>query len=248
MTIQDMFFDRPDLLSGSSSGKHVSSMQPTAGISSGRPFHGVGYIEPNQFYLTTPTVADVSQFADWHNTKKNFFFAPYNNAVGEGFNPFAVASVVLLGDKRTYTLAVRRVDTDSFMGAIRLQKVRDTDTVELSYFFDPDDQNKGLGTQSVLRAIHWVAKERGGRQVLGKVRKIIASVAPTNSPSFKILKRAGLKVAEDGFLTQAETLYLDKDGKPETRILMSGRVPADIVPALQAAMNGGYYSLRTLIS
>jgi RimJ/RimL family protein N-acetyltransferase len=204
----------------------------------------------DSFFLSTAQHADIDAVSKFIG-KKGFFFAPLSDLKREGATDFIAASFVMFGDPRTerkFTLAVRaRDDEDTILGCISFAAPKDRPAIsEISYFFDPTHFRRTLGSQSVLRAMHWLVNE-GGYQKL-KIRRLKATVDPENTASIKILHRAGLEVTKRGFTLPEESPYRDKQGRPRPRLLLEGNVPTDIIPSLQKALTEQRYSLQTLVS
>ena len=61
------------------------------------------------------------------------------------------------------------------------------DTAEISYFLAPDGRHRGLATDAVKVALHWLRGEG--------VQQVVAVVARDNDASARVLKRAGLTPA-----------------------------------------------------
>jgi RimJ/RimL family protein N-acetyltransferase len=195
-------------------------------------------ITANDFYLCSPNSSDVETLAEFAKIK-TFFFAPFNNAIKEQkVSPFAAAGTMLYGRQGDIILSVRLKDSDRFVGCIRFTEISRSRRAELSYFFTPYEQRKGLGKQAVLRAVDWAVRTKD-------VKAIWATVDPDNTASYKILRRAGLKVSEDGFRLPDETKYFDHKRQKRPRLVMEGTVKKDICPALTSANSQGHYHLTT---
>ncbi len=232
-------------------------------------------IKPEDFYLAIPTYTDVKALAALIGNK-DFFFAPFNNQIdidvrsGMSRHQAALktAAVVIFGDtalqkgdaRPTYSFVVRARGSDSFLGSVRFEKgtsagkttqeYLDSGVVELSYFFDPKKQKRHLGTQSVLRAVHWLAHELApdgaAKQMLGNIHTLYATVDPINTASYHILERAGLVVERGGFIPIGRAGYVDSRNKATSRLKLTAKFPDEVVPALEA--NRTYYSLATKIT
>jgi RimJ/RimL family protein N-acetyltransferase len=205
-----------------------------------------GTILPDDFYLTKAGHKDVDAVSNLIG-KKGFFFAPLSDLTREGANPFVAASKVMFGEtvkEAKFTLAVRARNDDRLLGCVTFSAPQDrSQTSEISYFFDPTLYQRTLGTQSVLRAMHWLIHQ-GGYQKL-KIRKLKATVDPNNTASIKILDKIGLEVIRRGFTLPDESPYRGPNGEKRPRLLLEGNVPADIIPSLERSLSDKRYSLQT---
>lgn len=197
-------------------------------------------ISAQDFYLAPPNEADCAAVAKLAEDK-SFFFAPFNNAVRKGLPPFTAAAQTVFGNTTKDVIkVVRLTETNQFLGCIRFTDIKRNhgSQAELSYFFDPQYYRKYLGTKSILRAVDWAVSELG-------CKKLVATVDPENSASYKILKRAGFKVIQEGFELPEDSPYAGPKGEKRPRLIMEARVKQDIEGALAQARRGHHYSPLT---
>jgi RimJ/RimL family protein N-acetyltransferase len=206
-------------------------------------------IGAGEFYLSpSPTPVDVRTVSELaQQTGERFFYAPLTIPVRAG-TVFAVkaATAVLLGGMKheVHAIIVRMAESDKFAGCVRLFDIHAGASAKLGYFFRPDLHGRKLGTQSVLRALDFMTGDEQICERLGLLR-IEATFDPDNTASFLILQKSGFKVT--GFLDSVSSPYLGFHGTRRPRVVMTGDIRDDIMPALSMARSGGHYSRETRV-
>lgn len=200
-------------------------------------------IKPTEFYLNLEELEATNDVIGLLH-EKGFYFAPFNQAIKDGVKPLLAAAQMLTGVmKADKIFVVRASSNNDFLGCVRFTEMT-CKQAELSYFFNPRHYKKYLGTQSVLRAIHWFIHEQEKPS-----KRLIATVDPENVASYRILRGSGFKINERGMLTPDDVSnpYVDNKGNARSRLVMEGRIPKDIVPVLSVAKELSRYSLDTLV-
>jgi len=92
--------------------------------------------------------------------------------------PWLLRAIVLRGNGRM-------VGHVGFHGPPGVNGLRASDAVEIGYTIFTDHRGRGYATEAARAMVAW-AGERG-------VRRVIASVAPTNAPSLRIVEKLGFR-------------------------------------------------------
>jgi Acetyltransferase (GNAT) domain len=218
-------------------------------------------INPEEFYLTPPTGADQEILAR-HVPKIDF--GPLNALRKKvKLNEMTAAAVIMFGETspKIPCLAVRLVNNDQCVGLVRFENVTKDDqgtslgksTFEPSYCIFPGHEGVRLGGQAVLRSIHYWIHEDPTMKINPtivrvtnntRVKRLWATVEPYNHPSVAILQTMGL--IEGRSILPANSPYCDKSGKPSARVVFTGNVEDNVVPALSSVLEKRY-SMKTRV-